>query len=130
VNRTPHIRLYNEIQASKNQPIDLSKEYKGHYNFIRSVKPKNERAQIHNCPAMIKALDNDDRVLGYAPKIVAQVFYNVGDIDLTGVINGVNVDEEARLFKFKDYGFINDNRRNTYDISAGKAGITIKIDKK
>ena len=34
------------------------------------------------------------------------------------------------IFRFKDYGFINDNRRNTYDISAGKAGITIKIDKK
>ena len=103
VNRTPHIRLYNEIQASKNQPIDIAEEYKSNYNFIRSVKPKNERAQIHNCPAIIKALDNDSRVLGYAPKIVAQVFYNVGATDLTGVINGVNVDEEARLFKFKDY---------------------------
>ena len=34
------------------------------------------------------------------------------------------------IFRFKDYGFINDNRRNTYDISTGKAGITIKIDKK
>jgi lipoprotein-releasing system permease protein len=67
------------------------------------LKPKNERAQIHNFPAIMKALDNDDRVLGYAPKILAQVFYNVGAIDLTGVINGVNVDEEARLFKFKDY---------------------------
>ena len=33
------------------------------------------------------------------------------------------------IFRFKDYGFINDNRRNTYDISAGKAGITIKIER-
>jgi hypothetical protein len=38
--------------------------------------------------------------------------------------------KDAIIFRFKDYGFINDNRRNTYDISAGKAGITIKIDKK
>jgi hypothetical protein len=34
------------------------------------------------------------------------------------------------IFRFKDYGFINDNRRNVYDISAGKAGITIRITKK
>jgi hypothetical protein len=34
------------------------------------------------------------------------------------------------IFRFKDYGFINDNRRNTYDVSAGKAGITIRIIKK
>jgi hypothetical protein len=33
------------------------------------------------------------------------------------------------IFRFKDYGFINDNRRNTYDISAGKAGITLRIEK-
>ncbi|MCX6186445.1 MAG: ABC transporter permease [Bacteroidetes bacterium] len=103
VNRTPHIRLYNEIQASKDQPINLLDTYNKKYNFIRSIKPKNERAQIYNCPAIFKTLQMDSRVLGFAPKIVAQVFYNVGTIDLTGVINGVNVDEEARLFKFKDY---------------------------
>jgi hypothetical protein len=34
------------------------------------------------------------------------------------------------IFRFKDYGFINDNRRNVYDVSAGKAGITIRITKK
>ena len=31
------------------------------------------------------------------------------------------------IFRFKDYGWINDNRRNTYLISAGSAGITIQI---
>ena len=34
------------------------------------------------------------------------------------------------IFRFKEYGFINDNRYNSYSISAGSAGITIKIDKK
>ena len=31
------------------------------------------------------------------------------------------------IFRFKNYGWINDNRRNTYEISAGMAGITISI---
>ena len=35
--------------------------------------------------------------------------------------------ENVIIFRFKDYGFINDNRYNSYDISAGKAGVTIKI---
>ncbi len=39
-------------------------------------------------------------------------------------------DRQVIIFRFKDYGFINDNRRNTYDVSAGKAGITIRITKK
>jgi hypothetical protein len=38
--------------------------------------------------------------------------------------------KQVTIFRFKEYGFINDNRRNSYCISAGSAGITIKIDKK
>ena len=38
--------------------------------------------------------------------------------------------ENVIIFRFKEYGFINDNRYNSYSISAGSAGITIKIDKK
>lgn len=103
LNRTPHIRLYNEIQPPKQQPVDLSGKFKGHYNFVSSVKPKNELLEIHNSGAIIHALKNDPRVLGIAPKITAQVFYNVGSSDLTGVINGIDVDEENRLFLFSDY---------------------------
>jgi lipoprotein-releasing system permease protein len=103
LNRTPHIRLYNEIQASKLQPIDRSLTYKDHHNFVSSVKPKNERLEIYNNGAILNALKKDVRVLGVAPKITAQVFYNVGAIDLTGIINGIDVEEENKLFKFSEY---------------------------
>jgi hypothetical protein len=33
------------------------------------------------------------------------------------------------IFKFKEYGWVNDNRYNTYSISAGRAGIMIRIEK-
>ena len=103
LNRTPHIRLYNEIQASEQQPVDLYPAYKNHHNFVRSVKPKDELLQIHNSAPIIDALKKDSRVFGVAPKITAQVFYNVGSIDLTGVINGIDVEEENRLFFFSTY---------------------------
>lgn len=103
LNRTPHIRLYNEIEPTKRQPISEALAYQNHYNFISSIKPKNERLEIYNNAAILNTLKKDARVLGVAPKIVAQVFYNVGAIDLTGVINGIDVEEENRLFKFSDY---------------------------
>jgi lipoprotein-releasing system permease protein len=103
LNRTAHVRLFKELSISKNQPADVYyKNTKGH-NFIRSVKPKNERLDISNSGAIISTLQKDTRVLGVAPKITAQVFYNVGSIDLTGVINGIEPLEENRLFKFNDY---------------------------
>jgi len=103
INRTPHVRLYNEIQPSKIQPIDRLEKYKTHYNFVSSIKPKNERLEIYNNAAIMKELLKDTRVLGIAPKITAQVIYNVGAIDITGVINGIDVAAENRLFSFKDY---------------------------
>lgn len=103
LNRTPHIRLYNEILPAKNQPLDASSEYRDNYNFVRSVKPKNERADLRNSLAMIRMLKKDPRVLGVAPKVNAQVFFNVGSVDLTGVINGIDVAAETELFKFNEY---------------------------
>ena len=103
INRTPHIRLYNEIMPSKIQPIDKSIDFKSRHNFVGSVKPKNERLEIYNCASIVRTLEDDKRVAGIAPKITAQVFYNVGSIDLTGVINGIDVEAEDKLFMFRDY---------------------------
>ncbi|MCI2230049.1 ABC transporter permease [Polaribacter sp. MSW13] len=103
LNRTPHIRLYNDILPSKKQPIDLNATYKNHHNFISSVKPTNTRKEIYNATQIINKLNKDQRVLGVSPKITAQVFYNLGNIDLNGIINGVDVDKEAELFSFNDY---------------------------
>ena len=103
LNRTPHIRLYNEIQPSKNQPVSLSEKYKARHNFVSSIKPKNEKLEIRNNGAIMRALQADSRVMGIAPKIITQIFYNVGAVDLSGVINGVDVYEENRLFFFKNY---------------------------
>jgi len=36
--------------------------------------------------------------------------------------------KQVIIFRFKKYGFINDNRYNKYYISAGNAGITIRIE--
>jgi lipoprotein-releasing system permease protein len=103
LNRTPHIRLYNEVKAPEQLPVNLAPSYKNHHNFVHSVKPKFERLQLHNIAAIEAALQQDERVQGYAPKIGAQVFYNTGATDLTGLINGIDVSAENKLFFFSDY---------------------------
>ncbi len=37
--------------------------------------------------------------------------------------------KQVIIFRFKEYGFIHDNRFNNYFISTGAAGITIRIEK-
>jgi lipoprotein-releasing system permease protein len=103
VNRTPHIRLYKDIKPSKEQPIDKINRNKKQYNFVSSVKPKNERVELFNSGAIIKSLQKDARVLGVAPKVTAQIFYNVGALQFGGIINGIEPEEENRLFLFDNY---------------------------
>ena len=56
---------------------------------------------------------------------ITQLSIDYADNAIWAIFEG----KQVIIFKFKDYGFINDNRRNTYDISAGKAGIMIRIEK-
>lgn len=103
LNRTPHIRFYNEVKPNPDQPIDISQEFRDFQNTIRSIKPSGSRNSIHNNASIIQTLKEDPRVLGVAPKLSAQVFYNVGAIDITGNINGIDVEAENALFFFENY---------------------------
>jgi lipoprotein-releasing system permease protein len=103
LNRTPHVKLYNEIKPALKQPVKLDLDYKKFDNFIHSIKPSKTSKELRNYFAITDYLKKDERVLGFTPKISAQVFYNLGPIDLTGVINGIEPDTENTLFKFSEY---------------------------
>ena len=103
LNRTPHIRLFNEVKPSLHQPINLTKEYKNNHNFIQSIKSSNSRQEIYNSAAIMQTLRRDERVAGISPKIISQAFFNDGSIDITGAVNGISVQDEMKLFHFNDY---------------------------
>ena len=126
LNRTPHIRLYNDIQPSAIQPLDLDTTYKNHHNFISSLKPSKSSKEIYNVERIMKQLNSDDRVYGVAPKGTAQVFYNLGNIELNGLINGIDAVQETKLFNFKNYVIEGDyldlnNRSNSIILGSGVA---------
>jgi lipoprotein-releasing system permease protein len=139
LNRTPHVRLYNEVKPSVDQPVLISKDYKGKINFIQSIKPKDRGREIYNSKAIINILKQDKRVIDVAPKVTAPVFFNTGSIEITGVVNGIDVPAEEHLFKVSDYiieGNVFDlnNENNTIIIGKGlaekmlvKIGDVIKI---
>lgn len=128
INRTPHVRLYNEIKPSENQPINLSKEHKNEVNFIHSIKPKDRGKSIYNAKSIIQSLKLDQRVIDVAPKITTPVFFNSGTIEISGVVNGIEVLTEQKLFTLNDYmvdGKIEDLQQNN-SIVIGK-GLSTKM---
>jgi len=45
----------------------------------------------------------------------------------TNAIHAWYENKEVILFRFGKMGWVNDNRSNSYDLTVGKAGITMKI---
>ncbi len=102
-NRSAHIRLFNELEPAKIQPVERSPEYKNQYHFVRSVKPGNARQQVYNSGAIKQTLLKDIRVLGVSGKISTPVFFTNIAADIAGVINGIEVQQESALFHFDEY---------------------------
>lgn len=103
VNRIPHVRLFNEVKPRLQQPINISTHYRNYHNFVRSVKATNIRQELYNSGAILQAIQHDERVAGFAPRLTTQVFFNEGTLDITGMVNGIDVEAETQLFHFKDY---------------------------
>ncbi len=103
LNRTAHVRLYNEIKPNKNQPINKLLNSENNHNFIRSIKSGNARQEIYNSVAIIQTIKKDSRVLGVAPKLITPIFFNNVAVDIAGVVNGIDIQNEGKLFHFDDY---------------------------
>jgi len=103
LNRTAHVRLFNEVKPNPSQPINLAEAFKGGHNFIQSVKSSGSRVELYNSGAIMRAVQADPRVLGFSPKINAPVLYNAGTIDINGAVSGIDVEKETQFYFFDNY---------------------------
>lgn len=103
LNRTPHVRLYNEVKPSAIQPVYISPAFRSGHHFIHSVKASSSRSDIYNSGAILEALRKDERVVGVAPKILLQAFFREGTVDITASVNGIEEYQENALFHFAEY---------------------------
>jgi lipoprotein-releasing system permease protein len=129
LNRTPHIQIYNKTAPTEKQPSDSYFDPTANINIIRSVKPKTRLERIHNALPILSELKKNNYVKGATPQTICKVFYLAGSNNLNGVISGIDINEEVRLFNFKDYvvkGDVNSLRKKKNSILLG-AGIAKKL---
>lgn len=125
LNRTPHIHLYNEVEPSANQPIDLHPSYHGKTAIVSSVKPKNVQLKIHNALPIISFLSRQKYIKGVTTQVKAQTFYVGGSSQLNGVLTGVDIKKEKEFYSIDNYiieGNVNDLSQNEKGIILG-AGV-------
>ena len=131
LNRTPHIRVYNQIEPSKKQPIELSVKYGDTHTMheILSIKPKKSQSNIRNNRGIMNALLSDSRVKGVTPQVSTRVFYKSGSVLLNGNLIGVDILKESELFNIDQYimqGLPRDLDNNSNGVILG-AGVAKKL---
>lgn len=97
---SPHIRIFNDIQA-KRTPI-TEEVYPDGFNVVHHVKPSPDLPNLRNSYRMVDLIRQDPRVLGVSPLLSTQVFYLYGAAPITGIIAGVDIMAEDKLFKLRE----------------------------
>jgi lipoprotein-releasing system permease protein len=96
---SPDIHIYHDI--SEKRPGILDQINPDGLNWVHHQKPKNETARLRNAGQLVELIRKDDRMIGVAPTLSSQVFYNYGSVQLNGLILGVEILEEDKLFDLK-----------------------------
>lgn len=90
------IRIYKDVTEPRATLLDRIRP-EG-LNLVHHVKPKNESDKIRNARQIADLLRQDPEVIGVAPRLTSQVFYNFGPVKLNGSVAGVDILEEDKLF--------------------------------
>lgn len=103
LNRTPHVRLYNEVLPSAIQPIDMAPAHREAIHIVHGVKPQKKQPRLYNALATLDYLNSQPEVLGAIPQVKAQGFYLGGAVQLSGIMLGIKPEEENKFYNLGDY---------------------------
>jgi lipoprotein-releasing system permease protein len=100
---TADIKLYNDVKTdfSSSVTADYFKD-STQLVVVHHQKPKNVNLNIKSADQIIADLKDNPKVLAVSPMLSSQVFFNYGPVQLNGIIKGVNILEEIRIFDLKD----------------------------
>lgn len=133
MDNTPHIRIYKPIELKENKIIAAGKQQTDKdWYVLEHQRPKKELTKIKNGLIMAQRIADMPEVLGVAPLVSSQVFFNNGPVQLPGSISGIDIESQKKLFqldKKMDEGELDDLLKGSDVIVVGK-GLAKKMNVK
>lgn len=101
---TPDIHMYNDIQTDYSSSI--TDEYfssdSNRLVILHNARPKNVSKNLKHVAEIITDLKANKAVSAASPVLSSQVFYQYGPVQLNGLVEGVDITEEARLYNLDE----------------------------
>jgi lipoprotein-releasing system permease protein len=95
-----HIRIYNDVQTEV--PIIITPQKNTLIN-IRNAKAIQYTEGIKNADKIVKEIESNPEITAITTQINMSVTYRNGSIKEGGILSGVDVVNEDKMFKIKDY---------------------------
>jgi lipoprotein-releasing system permease protein len=96
---TPDIRIFNDVESERRSIAEDINP--GGVNLVHHEKPKREQPRIRNAFQIAELVRTYPSVMGASPQVTSQAFFNYGPVQLNGMISGVDIFEEDKLFDLK-----------------------------
>lgn len=97
--QSPHLRLYNEVQATPGTILDNVST--STINVVEHVRPKDVLSSLKDGKHVVQTLEQDPRISAISGSIHTQVFYRLGSSTINGIMNGIEFDAENSLFNLQ-----------------------------
>jgi lipoprotein-releasing system permease protein len=94
---TPHVRIFNEVETIRPSVLD-EVNGTGSWNIVHHMKAKDEQLNVRNGLIIADRIEKDPDVLGVSAQLTTQVFYNNGPTEITGMLAGVDILKEDKLY--------------------------------
>lgn len=93
-----HVRIYNEENSNEFNPVESYFDSAGTVFNIRNYKNIQYTEGIKNTSGIVKILEKNRNVTGIARQLNFSVFFRNGSKKINGMISGVEVINEDKLF--------------------------------
>jgi lipoprotein-releasing system permease protein len=99
MDNTPHIHIYKPIEIEERKIIAENTARTDKDWFVVShQRPRNELPKIKNGLLLMQQLEKEPGVIGVAPQVSSQVFFNNGPVQIPGNIYGIDIKKQKELF--------------------------------
>jgi lipoprotein-releasing system permease protein len=98
---SPHIRVFNPLQVKDDNIIDGLPSATTTWNVVHHQRVKDELPRVKDALHLITQLEALPGIEGVAPQASTQVFFNNGPLQISGIMNGIDVKKQQQLFNLE-----------------------------
>ena len=97
---TPDIHIYNDARPQRTDfdIYELSSKDSNGFAIVYQPKPGIADVHLENVDTIVDDLKKNNEVAAVSPILSTQVFFSEGPVRVNGIIEGVNIQDEIRLY--------------------------------